>query len=356
MPSTLSEWPTIRPVAGVNATAVREDLHVVFPTWGDDTCFMRGYLILVLPVLLATACRFTQSAQPPLSPAVFTPDGSAIVFSIAKEKSCFLYKADIASGATHRLTQSTSGCESDAAFSPDGRQLAYMCAPGRGTHAALLLANPDGTSARTLVSSDEDNFQPVFVPHSNQVLFLRSGAFEHYSPLVANRRHKVGLVSADLSSGILTSLTQQASHEFSHFSVSADGKQIIMSVSTFPEGDHFLIAPIDEPEKPTQSLQPKVPNCPSPSPVLYNSLWLPDGRSIIFSAASQPPDGNFDYNVYRLDIPSGAIEQLTYLTGLLDGLSVSTDGKKAVLLRQDVYSILDLGTHQIRPVRLQKPT
>jgi Tol biopolymer transport system component len=90
--------------------------------------------------------------------------------------------------------------------------------------------------------------------------------------------------------------------------------------------------------------------------VLYNALWLPDGRSIIFSAASQPPDGNFDYNVYRLDIPSGAIEQLTYLTGLLDGLSVSTDGKKAVLLHQDVYSILDLGTHQLRPVRLQKPT
>jgi len=68
------------------------------------------------------------------------------------------------------------------------------------------------------------------------------------------------------------------------------------------------------------------------------------------------PEGNFDYNVYRLDMTSGSVEQLTRLTGLLDGLSVSADGTKAVLLRGDVYSILDLNTHRLTPVRLRKPT
>jgi Tol biopolymer transport system component len=129
-----------------------------------------------------------------------------------------------------------------------------------------------------------------------------------------------------------------------------------MSVATYPEGAHFLILPIDESGVPSQSLQPRVPNAPRLSQDVYNALWLPDGRSVVFFAAAEPPEGNFDYNVYRLDITSGAIDQLTHLTGLLDGISVSTDGKKVVLLRQGVYSILDLSTHQLTPVPLRKPT
>jgi Tol biopolymer transport system component len=316
---------------------------------------MRKSLIPLCALLLTTGCRSTQPAHPPFSPAVFAPDGSAIVFSVAKGKSCFLYKADIASGATHRLTRATSGCEYDPAFSPDGQQFAFMCAPGMDARGALMLAKPDGTSLRTLVPGEQDNLQPVFVPHSNQILFLRSGAFEHYSPLVDNHRHKFDLFSANLASGGVTALTQQGFYECSHISVSADGQQIIMSISTFAEGDHFLILPLGEPGAAGQSLQPKVPNAPSFSSLVYNASWLPDGRSVVFSAAAQPPEGNFDYNVYRLDMTSGAIEQLTRLTGLLDGLSISTDGKKAVLLRQDVYSILDLNTHQLTPVRLRKP-
>jgi Tol biopolymer transport system component len=219
-----------------------------------------------------------------------------------------------------------------------------------------MIAKADGTAPRTLVPGEQDNLQPVFVPHSDQILFLRSGAFEHYSPLVDSSRHKFDLFSADLASGSVTTLTQQRFYECSRISVSADGKQIIMSISTYAEGDHFLILPIGEPVSAGQSLQPRVPNAPRLSSGVYDASWLPDGRSVVFSAASQPPEGNFDYNVYRLDMTSGSVEQLTRLTGLLDGLSVSADGTKAVLLRGDVYSILDLNTHRLTPVRLRKPT
>jgi TolB protein len=289
--------------------------------------------------------------QAPFSPAIFTPDGAAIVFSIAKGKDCFLYRTGIAGGTTRRLTGATSGCESDPAFSPDGQHLAFMYALERGAHGSLMLASPDGASPRALVSSQEDNLQPVFVPHSDQILFLRSGAFEHYSPLVDNRRHKLDLFSVDLVSGSVSALTQQKFYECSHVSVSADGEQIIVSVSTYPEGSHFLILPIGEKGASAQNLQPRVPNGPTP-PAIYNAVWVPDGRSVIFSAASQPPEGDFNYNVYRLDTSSGATEQLTALTGLLDGFSVSADGKKAVLLRQGAYSILDLSTHQLTPIRI----
>jgi Tol biopolymer transport system component len=220
-----------------------------------------------------------------------------------------------------------------------------MFAPEIGARAALMVAKPDGTSPRTVVSNAEDNFGPVFVPHSDRILFLRSGAFEHYySPLVDNHRHKIDLFSADLATGSVTQITKRKFYDCRHISVSADGKQTIIS-SSF----NFLILSADEPDPPIRSLQPGVPNAPS-QPVDYYPTWLPDGRSIIFSAAVQPPSGNYDYNVYRLDIDSGAIEQLTNLSGPIEGLSVSTDGKKAVLLRQGTYLILNLSTHQLRPM------
>lgn len=312
------------------------------------------WLLIFLLLLAANACRSSRPEHPRFSPGVLKPDGAAVLFSIAKGPTCFLYEANIASGAMHRLTLASTGCESDPTFSEDGHQLAFTFAQARGARAALILAKPDGTSQRTLVSSAEDNFQPVFVPHSNRILFLRSEVFGHSSPLVNNRRHKIDLFSADLASGDVTQITQQKFYECGHVAVSADGKRAILSVNTYPEGSHFLVLPADGTGTTMQSLQPAVTNAPS-LPALYNASFLPDGRSILFSAAAQPPTGNFDYNVYRLDIASGTIGELTADSGLLDGLSVSADGTTAVLLRQGVYSILDLATHQITtlPIRLQ---
>jgi len=326
--------------------------HCLFRPPPTILLLMRWPLILFL-FLAATACRSSRPEQPPLSPGVLRPDGAAFLFSVANGETCFLYEANIASGAMHRLTRANTGCESDPTFSADGHQLAFMFARERGARAALILANPDGTSQRTLVSSAEDNFQPVFVPHSNRILFLRSEVFGHSSPLVNNRRHKIDLFSADLASGDVTQITQQKFYECGHVAVSADGRRIILSVNTYPEGSHFLILPADGTGTTMQSLQPAVANAPSP-PEVYNASFLPDGRSIIFSAAAQPPTGNFDYNVYRLDIASGAMGKLTAGSGLLDSLSASADGKTAVLLRQGVYSILDLATHHLTtvPIRL----
>lgn len=314
----------------------------------------RFLLFCLLPFALL-ACRSSRPYQPPLSPAIFTPGGSAIIFSVAREGTCFLYEADIASGAVRRVTKATSGCESDPAFSPDGQQLAFMRASQSGEHAALVIGKPDGTGIRTLVPNTEDNLTPVFVPHSKLILFLRSGAFEHYSPVVGNHRHKFDVFSVDTETGKVDSLTEQKYYEINNLSVSADGRQLLLSVSTYPEGDHFLVGPVVKSSSAAKSLQPSVPNGPSSGPVNYEAVWLPDGKSFLFSAASEPPGGgNFDYNVYRFTITSGAIEKLTQFSGLLDGFNISPDGKKVVILRQGVYSILDLSTHKLTVVPLQK--
>ena len=301
------------------------------------------------------ACRSSHPYQPPLSPAIFTPDGSGIIFSVAREGTCFLYQADIASGAVRRVTKANSGCESDPAFSPDGQQLAFMSAPGPGEHAALVIGKPDGTGIRILVPNTEDNLRPVFVPHSKLVLFLRSGAFEHHSPLVDNRRHKFDVFSVDTETGKVNSLTEQKFYEINNISVPADGRQLLLSVSTYPEGDHFLVGLVIKSLSPAKSLQPSVPNGPQGGPIDRDAVWLPDGKSFLFSAATLPPgEDKFDYNVYRFNISSGTSEKLTQFSGVLDGFNVSPDGKKAVILRQGVYSILDLGTRKLTVVPLQE--
>lgn len=310
---------------------------------------MRSSQIAVILASTLIACR-SKPIQPPFSPAVFTPDGSSIVFSMSNGETCFLYRAEIANGLMRRLTETGSGCEFDPAFSTDGKRMAFMRAEKNGLPAALLLADADGRNERVLVPADNDNLQPAFVPDSDQILFLRSAAFEHYSPIVGSRRHKFDVFAVDSTSGKVSQLTHKAFYDLSHLSVSGDAKEILLTVGT-AEGSHFLIAATPTPESST-SLQPTVPGSPKP-PIVYNAVWLPDGREILFKAASLPPrGGNFDYNIYRLTIATGGIQRLTQLSGVLDGFSVSADGKRAVLLRGGQYSILDLSTQQLTPIEV----
>jgi Tol biopolymer transport system component len=318
----------------------------------EDTVFMQRLVSVGLLCLLLGGCRSSRPMPPPLSPAVFSPDGTAIIFSMARGDRCFLYSADIATGAMKRLTKAMDGCETDPAFSPDGQMLAFMRAPRSGERSALVIAKIDGTAERILMSNKDDNLQPAFVPKSNLVLFLRSGAFEHYSPLVNNRRHKFDLFAVDLSSGTVKALTDKQYYEISQLSVSPDGTQVALSV--YDDGGHFLILPLKNPQASVRSLQPTVPNAPTPQPIIYNALWFPDGRSLLFSAATQlHGESNYRYNVYRLDISSGAIDRLTDLTGTIEGLSLSADGKKAVLLHNGGYYLLDVNSYQLAPIPLR---
>lgn len=309
-------------------------------------------LIFVVSLSLM-ACRSTRPLQPPLSPAVFTPDGLGIVFSAARDEKCFLFRAEISTGVAHRLTNSESGCEFDPAFSPDGKWLAFMRAPKDGVRAALIIADSAGRNEKVLVPDDQDNLRPVFVPNSNQILFLRSAVFEHHSPLVDNNRHKFDLFVVDRTNGQVSAMTQKKFYDVNKVSISKNSGEILLSVITYQEGYHFLVAPTKNPATFTDSLQPIVPDSPSP-PICSDATWLPGDGGILFMAASlQPGRSDFDYNIYRFLIGTKNVQQLTQLTGLVEGFSVSADGRRAVLLQRGSYSVLNLDNHHLTPVHLR---
>lgn len=316
--------------------------------------YIRAHLacaLLSFVLLAVTGCRSTHPYQPPFSKAVFHPDGTRIAFSVAQGRTCFVYQADLKTGSAKRVSHAETGCETDPAYAPDGKHLAYILAPGPGMRGALVNAALDNGTSETLVDDREDNLKPFFSPDSSHVFFLRSAAFEHHSPLVDNRRHKFDLFAVDIPSRQVKQLTHQQFYELDQVDLSADGKLLAYSLSTYPEGDRFLIAPISTPERPLVGLQPIVPGAPKPTPVLYEASWFPDGQSLLFKAASEPPlKGNFDYNVYRVWLKSGKIEQMTALKGIIDALSLSRDGKKALLLQDSQYFVLDVDTHKLTSV------
>ena len=103
-------------------------------------------------------------------------------------------------------------------------------------------------------------------------------------------------------------------------------------VSPEEHGDVIEVLSLEDPAKPRVLLRPQLPkglghykiyNCPN---------YMPDGKSILFLAASGGRHG-FDYDVYQLDLESGAVERLTKGNGYATNLKVFADGKRVVFLK-----------------------
>lgn len=195
--------------------------------------------------------------------------------------------------------------------------------------------------------AEHDNLAPEFLPNSDRVLFLRSNTFEHYSPLVDNRRHKFDLYSVSTQDKRVVELTHERFYDINKLSVAPNGRRVLLSTTLHPQGDIFRVLPVNDPKGKVEDLQPKVPNAPNGGPVLYEASWLPDSRGIIFKAASQnPTSSNFDYNLYRLN-KNGQIEKLTTLTGIIDDYCAAPDGSKIVFLKDATFHLLDLASRQV---------
>jgi Tol biopolymer transport system component len=106
-------------------------------------------------------------------------------------------------------------------------------------------------------------------------------------------------------------LTSESFYMASPASVSPDGKNMVIVKEGIDTNRQIAVYSLDRPGKPTQSLQPHVPKeADHKNPILNFPNYMPDGKGILFMAASNGKHG-YDYDVYRVDLGTGSLERFT---------------------------------------------
>jgi Tol biopolymer transport system component len=138
--------------------------------------------------------------------------------------------------------------------------------------------------------------------------------------------------------------------------VSPDGKSVVLVTEGLNTPQQISIYLPDHPEKQPLSLRPHVPREARGGAIFDNAQYLPDGKSILFMAASEGKSG-FDYDIYRLELASSTLERLTYGNGFASDLCVFPDGRRAIFQKwhsdwrgtsnaAELY-IIDLQSHKL---------
>jgi Tol biopolymer transport system component len=302
----------------------------------------------------------TSSGQ--IRSVAISPDGKLIAVDFGKESTSFIYRVDVETGKATRLTNAKTGAESSPAFSPDGKRIAYSYSPGNGAHSGIVIGNVDGSDLHPWSPSEANAFSPVFSPDNRTIVFSRSGFYGSYSPIAQPHRHAWRFYASDLDGTNVRELTGESFYMASPASVSPDGRDMAVVTEGIHTNRQIAIYSLDRPGERTHSLQPHVPReADHKNPILNSPNYMPDGKSILFMAASNGKHG-YDYDVYEVDLGTGSLERFTNGNGYATDLKISADGKTAVFLkwqsdwrgtpdRSELY-LLDVQTHKLTSFKI----
>jgi Tol biopolymer transport system component len=308
-----------------------------------------------LCVSFLVACTACNRAEPRFEGFTFSPDGTSIFAVYFHSGSSFIYKIPIDSGKATRFTRGKEGFEGVPSFSPDGKLIAYSYSPGHKVHSRIIICEVDGSNAHPFATLEADDFRPLFSTDNKTIIFARSGYFGSYSPIAQPYHHEWNFYASDLSGGNLRQLTNEDFYMVSRASVSPDGKSLLfVSSEDSASGDGMLIYSLEQPGKPKQVLRPHVKREPAQS-TFNDPIFLPDGKSILFLAATTGASSAYDYDVYRMDLQTQEIEKRTIANGYAYNLQVSPDGKRAVFvkgLKDPEIVLLDLANNQLTPLKV----
>jgi Tol biopolymer transport system component len=289
-----------------------------------------------------------------------SPDGKLVAFDFEKGSNSFIYKIAVDTGVTAKLTGAKDGEESSPAFSPDGKRIAYTYWPADHRRSRIVIVNVDGSDPRQWSPSAVNDFSPVFSPDAKTIVFSRSGYYGGSSPIAQTHPHAWNFYASDLDGTNLRQLTNENFYMASPASISPDGKNMVIVTESLHSSRQICIYSLDTTGPPTQSLRPHVPKeADHKNPILNYPNFMPDGKNILFLAASNGKHG-YDYDVYRFNLETKSLERLTNGNGYATNLRVSMDGKTAVFLKwrsdrhatpveSEIY-VLDIETRKLIPL------
>jgi Tol biopolymer transport system component len=293
-----------------------------------------------------------------------SPDGKNIAVDFVKGKTSHVYLIAVDTGNATRLTHANTGEESDLTFSADGKRIAYTYFPEDGAPSRIVIGNADGSDLHEWSRSQGKvrDFSPAFSPDNRTMIFARSRFYGSYSPIAQPHHHAWDFYAADLDGTNVRQLTNESFYMASALSVSPDGKTMVVVTEDLDTSRKIAIYSLDHPEKPPQLFRPHVPQeADRKNPIFNCPNFMPDGKSILFMAASEGRHG-YDYDVYRLDLGTSEVERLTKGNGYATNLRVFADGKTAAFLkwRSDWHAtpveselyLLDIQSHSVTPLKV----
>jgi Tol biopolymer transport system component len=325
------------------------------PTSIPSLCIKATSCLISLLFILLTSWNGATAGR--MESVTVSPDGKFIAVDFISGDTSFIYKIAIDTGNATRLTDAKTGDESGLAFSPDGRLIAYSYSPGNGEDSRIIIGNIDGSNLHTWSPSKVRDFSPVFSPDNKTIVFTRSAYYGNYSPIAQPHHHAWNFYASDLDGTNVRQLTHESFYMASALSVSPDGKSMVVVTEGLETPRQIAIYSLDHAEKPARVFRPHAGH-----EGIYNyPNYMPDGKSILFLAASEGKHG-YDYDVYRLDLGTGAIERLTKGNGFATDLRVFADGRTAVFLKwrsdrhatpvQSELYLLDIQSRDVTPLKV----
>ena len=314
-------------------------------------------IVLFCAIAFGIGCR-GQAVQSNVSePTSSANNGkSAQVYAVNSQDSSFIYVKPAGSTAAHRLTTSTAW-ETDPVLSPNGKLVAYAVSDGQEAKSEVWVCQIDGSHAHRVSAPEEDALMPAFSPDNRTLLYVKSRFNGHYSPIARPRKHEFDVMktTVDPEGSVVGAtpieLTQQHFFDMRSLSVSPDGENFLVSTSGYPIGDLIEGFEIANPLQIKFIYQPHVPSEPSGGVAFGEAAYTGDGMGIVFTAATEHPGANFDYNVYQMSaVTGGEITLLSRHSGMIDGLNVGPDGTIFIAADGKRY-ILDPQMHLLNPIQ-----
>jgi Tol biopolymer transport system component len=261
----------------------------------------------------------------------FAPDGRSILLVRSHGDSSRIEKVVLNSDTSIPIGKNLPCTASSPTYSPDGTRIAFACETALTGLSRILVMDADGGNLHPLFSLNLNNydFAPHFTPDGMEIYFGRLPSFVKDTGSGGAPPRRWDVYSATLDGKNERPLTDRHFEDFG-VSFSGDGRKFVLS-GDIGSGTRLNLYSLDEPSKGGTTIQPLIPNG-RPTPIISDVAVASDGRSIYFMAAS---DGKkaFDYDVYRAELASNAVEKFTTANGYATSLSVSSDGKTAVFLQ-----------------------
>lgn len=333
-------------------------------SWKDSIAVvsLASLIVIAAATIALIALGFSrretqQNFAPPEGQQAVSPLSNIALFSKSSGSSSFLYRKDLTSGASVRLTTALSGIESEASFSHDGKLVAYSFATAPDSKSSVWVVGIDGSNPHAITGADQDALHPVFSPDDSKVFYAASGFTGHHSPIVRPSRHDWDVFSVFVESNTVNAperITHELFYDMQSLDATADpvnqgGTKLLISTTGYPIGaliEEFTTEASDR----NKIFQPHVPGESSAGPSYGEARFIHRGMDVLFLAATNMSGGNYDYNVYSMsDVTGSEIKQLTHLKGMTTELKALPDGK-ATFVNDGVTYLLDINIDEAKPI------